>query len=186
MSNLSGTPFDALFDALTRAMGIPHAVSSAPSQRQRVVWERSGALKPQRSPYARDNEKTLGRLGHPWTATVYGDSDLEVSALVGQLWAHLDCLVGPPNGDRAIGEPGDDDFAPESPGYDFTPGAIGPQGGDGKAAGYACACAVELRQTVAAVYYPPAPPAVSISLDVDTTAPGGSAPATAASFSVEA
>lgn len=173
-----GTPFDWLFEALTRAMGVTHTTESSPSQRDRVVWSRSGAIKPERSPYQRSSEQTMGRLAHPWTATVYGASDLEVSQRLAQLWSHLDRLAGPPAGDYEVGQPGDSDYAPESPGYEFAPGKIELRGGDGTAMGYACDVAVTLRQTVGAYYTPAAAPVSRVEVEAaavnsdDTTTTG--------------
>jgi hypothetical protein len=142
----NGTPFDKLFADLSDRMGVLHTTDTDPSQRDRVIWERAGALTPEPIRYTRAGVKLIGRLGHPWTARVYGASDLEVSQRVAQLLGWIDELVGPPQGCETEGHDG----------YKFAPGEIAPQGGDGKAAGRGCDVAVTLYQPVASQIRPPA------------------------------
>ncbi len=161
MSTAGGTPFDWFFDALTSRMGILHTTEGHASQRDRVIWERSGALEPGNIKYTRPGEKTIGKLGHPWTASVYGASDLEVCARVAELWGHIDEVVGPPQGTGEVAD---------HHGYTLKPGKVEPRGGDGVAAGYGCDVAVTLYTPVASQIRPLA--AVT-SVSVTATAPAG-------------
>ncbi len=160
MSNLGGTPFDSLFEALTLRMGVLHTCETAPSQRDRVVWERSGPLGSEPIRYGRVGLKIIKRRAHPWTVNVYGASDLEVCARVDQLEGWLDELIGPEQGCEAEGHDG----------YKFAAGKVAPQGGDGKAAGYGCDVAVTLYTPVASQKMPP----ITIQrVTVTATAPAG-------------
>lgn len=138
--SLHDSPFAGVFEQLTERMGVPHTYGSSASQRARVEWDRSGAITPEPCPYRVEGQKVLGRLAHPHLAAVFGDSDVEVSARVAQLWGHLDELVGPPQGTGDV---------PDHHGYVLKPGEVkGIAGGDGTGSGYVCDVAVTLRTLV--------------------------------------
>lgn len=152
MNSDSPTPFDALFDALAGRLGCPmikgtHGDAGG-SAETRVTWVRSGAPKPEPIPYQRARDKVIGRLAHPWTATIYGATDLEVSTLLASLWAQIDKLQGSPKGSPEMGKPGDDDYVPERPGYALAAGKIEPMGEDEHAAWWECDVSVTLYQPV--------------------------------------
>jgi hypothetical protein len=136
------TPFDATFAALSERLGVVVSLDDSASMRGRVVMSRAGAVDPQRWPHGvnRDDEQSWGRMAHPWTATVYGDSDLEVSNRAAQMIAWLDLLEGPPDGSPADGDPDDSDYVPERLGYAVKGGKVEPRG----ATGYACDLAMTL------------------------------------------
>jgi hypothetical protein len=158
MSARVPTPIDDLLDALEERMGIEHVTSgdASPSQRSRVVWSRAGAIVPGAAPWRRAGRKIIGRDAHPWKATIYAATDLEVSELLEQLRGHIDILQGPPQGGPALGTVGDDDYVAERPGYEFKPGTIEPRGGDGVATQYACDAQVTFYRLVASHIHPPA------------------------------
>lgn len=138
MSGLGGTPFDELFETLTARMGVMNTTEIDPSQRTRVVWARAGAPEPRPIPYRVAGERTIGRLAHAWTATVHGSDDLEVTGLLHQLQAHLDDVLGPPQGAAELETPQADKPAPLGRGYELKPGKLaGVVGLDGTAAGVA-------------------------------------------------
>ncbi len=160
MSNFGGTPFDALFETLTIRMGVLHTTETSPTQRDRVAWSRSGALGSEPIRWGRKGLKIIKRRAHPWTASVYGASDLEVCARVDQLESWLDELVGPEQGCETAGHDG----------YKFAAGKIEPRGGDGVSAGYGCDVAVTLYTPVASQIRPP----ITItSVTIAATAPAG-------------
>lgn len=149
----SPTPFDDFFAKLEAALAVPcprepHA-DAAGSQETRIVWARSGDPRPEQIPYQRAREKVIGRLAHPWMATIYASSDLEVSTLLASLWAKVDSFFGPPRGAPALGNPGDADYMPERLGYQFAPGSVGVLGDDAAAASWSCTVQVTLYQPVA-------------------------------------
>lgn len=164
----SGTPFDALFAALTEKMGVTNTTESSPTQRDRVEWERSGPLGTEPIKYTREGFKFIGRMAHPWTASVYGASDLEVCNRVRELIGWLDELVGPPQGCEV----------PDHDGYKVAAGKVEPRGGDGGAAGYGCDVAVTLYTPI---YSQVRPPATILRTDITATATA-SADASAASL----
>ncbi len=164
------TPFDDLFAALEERMGVPVGTDADPSQRSRVVWSRAGAIEPRPAPWRRAGQKTIGRDAHRWKATIYADSDLEACLLLKQFRGHLDILQGPPQGGPAVGVEGDADYVRERPGYEIKAGEIGPRGGDGTAAGYACDVAVTLFDLVASHIHPLATVetvGVTVAADID-------------------
>ena len=143
-TSLLDTPFAWLFDALTNKMGVLHTTETTATQRDRVVWERSGDPSPEPTHYRLAGQKTLGRDGHPHAVTVYGASDVEVSARVGQLRVWIDRLVGPPQGCHEL---------ENHHGYKFAQGKGGGiVGGDGKAMGYATTLSVTLYTPVVGAY----------------------------------
>lgn len=146
MSARSGTPIDGLLDALEERMGIEHvtAADDAPSQRARVVWARAGAIEPRSITYRVPGERTRGRNAHPWTATIFGPSDLEVTGLLHQLQVHIDDLLGPPQGAAERETLQADVPAPLGRGYELKAGKIEPRGGNGTATQYACDVAITI------------------------------------------
>ncbi len=154
----AGTPFDALFAALSDRMGVLHTVGGSPSQRDRVVWERSGPLGSEPIRYTRPGVKIIKRRVHPWTASVYGASDLEVCQRVDALEGWLNELIGPEQGCETAGHDG----------YKFAAGKVEPRGGDGTAAGYGCDVAVTLYAPVASQIRPLA---TIVRVDIAATAP---------------
>ncbi len=147
MSNLGGTPFDWLFEKLTLEMGTPNITETSPTQRERVEWARSGPLGTEPCPYQLPRCVVLNRQLHPFTASIYAGSDLEVCALARLLEAKLEAVVGPKQGIDEV-----------RTGYVFAAGKVEPRGGDGVAAGYGCDVAVTLRIVNNAERRPLAPP----------------------------
>jgi len=138
-------------------MGVLHTTEPTPSQASRVVWERAGAIVPGPAPFRRAGRKVIARHAHPWKATVYAATDLDVTEMLEQLHGHIDILQGPPQGGPALGTVGDADYVSERPGYAFESGEIkGVAGGDGIAAGCACDCKVTFYRLVASHIHPPA------------------------------
>ncbi len=146
------TPFDGFFDALEARLRIPCPREpdgdAAASTETRITWVRDGAPKWEKIPYHRARSRVIGRYAHPWLATIYGSSDLEVCNLLAALTAACDKLLGAPQGSCELGDPGDEDYAPEAPGYELTPGKIEPFGDSLIAASWTCEVNVILRQPV--------------------------------------
>ena len=130
------TPFDRLFADLTDRLGVLVTAESSPSMQPRIVFERAGAVEPQPRPYAVAGERTIGRLAHPWIATVYGCNDADVIVRLGELIAAIDDIVGPPQGDASKEElQPEEAVAPLARGYALKTGKLpGVVGGDGVSA----------------------------------------------------
>lgn len=160
MSNLGGTPFDALFETLTARMGVMHTTESSPSQRTRVEWSRSGALGTEGCPYQIERAKVISRRVHPFLAAVYAPSDLEVCQLVDALEVQLEATIGPKQGIDDV-----------RTGYRFEAGTVEPMGGDGVSAGYACDVAVTLFTLTLAEVRPLAPARASLAVTPQLPAP---------------
>jgi hypothetical protein len=184
MSARVPTPIDDLLDALEERMGIEHVTSgdTFPSQRSHVAWSRSSGIAPQPLRFGHDGQQTIARHAHAWEAMAYAATDLEVSNLLKQLHGHVDNIKGPRGGTPADGDPGDDDYAPETMGYDVAAGKA-PQGGDGVAAGYAGSLIFTFYESVAAQIYGSKAP-TSVTVDAQATDTDGSGAETGASIEV--
>jgi hypothetical protein len=160
------TPFDATFCALGQRLNCASIIGerddAGATGERRIVWTRSGALRPEACPYQVDAQNVVGRLAHPWQTTAYGATDLEVSQMVADLWWNLDQLVGPPQGDWEV---------PGHEGYQLTPGKVAPVGGDLHAAAYACPVQVTLYTLAgpAVVTAPIVSAPVQVNAATDTT-----------------
>ncbi|MBP9825625.1 MAG: hypothetical protein KBF21_15465 [Thermoanaerobaculia bacterium] len=140
-----GTPFDALFAALETRLGVLVTPDDSPSQRDRIVFTRSGPPAPRPIPYRVAGERTTGRRAHPYTATCYAATDRDASALAAMLEAELDDVLGPKQGGADLEELKPEEREPVGRGYETSPGKLaGVVGGDGVAAGYACDLGVTL------------------------------------------
>lgn len=143
------TPFDRLFADLTDRIGVLVTAESSPSMQPRIVFERAGAPEPQTIPYRVAGEHTIGRLAHPWIATVYGSDDSDVTARLHALLEALDDLAGPPQGSADLETLQPEGFAPMARGYQLKPGKLGGVvGGDGVSAQFATDVGVTLYTRV--------------------------------------
>lgn len=134
MSANKGTPFDALFQALTERMGVLHTAypDTDPSQRDRVEWRHPSIADGNRR-YRKQGADFCGFLAVTYQVSVYGATELETVGRVAELVGWLDYLIGP---DQGASDAGD--------GYQIGKSSVPVQGGDGDAAGYACALPVTL------------------------------------------
>lgn len=152
----SPTPFDALFIALEGKLKVPMlkgtSSDAAGSAERRVIWIRDGGLGTENCPYQLPGVKVISRRVHPWTATVYGASDLDVCQLVDQLEVQLEAIIGPRQGIDDV-----------RTGYRFAAGKVEPMGDDDAAEIYVCDVAITLFTLTIAEARPLAPARASLA-----------------------
>lgn len=139
MSANRGTPFDALFQALTERMRVLHTATpdTDPSQRDRVEWAHDGFTR-ENIPYNIPGTVTVGRHAHRYKVSVYGATELEVASRAAEIEGHLWNLIGPPQGAPP----------PAGNGYKVGSTSTPTRGGDGISAGFACVVEITLNEPV--------------------------------------
>ena len=164
MSANRGSPFDALFQALTERMGIAHTAvpDTDPTQRDRIEWRNARVGGIVSRGYRKTNTVTVGFLPIAYDVSVYGATELEVAARCAELGGWLDYLAGPKQGASDAGD-----------GYDVGKG--GPITGGEGIAGYGCKLPVTLYLAVLQQVWTPRT-VVSVAVTVITTDIAGQNP----------